>query len=279
MADAAQDYCWDGEIGPLRAVLESVRPSGVYRADHGGVSREFPVFSYADYETALRAGGALSSGSSLSDHPELIAVAQAHWHASGSNGCRFAMYLSEHRERFGWETWVMRERDTETATADAIAALTHERIDEVEVDVLSFLLPHVRTSAALGEMVVRLGQRDDWRLAEGQDPTDDGVGLLGLSIGIDLGFWSEVLGFGQGRPLAHTRQAPFTELAIRAKPPRSARANKRAFMADVPLDEDSATIARWGNETKRSRAQRLGDGHEARGKAKWTTVVQRSTGG
>lgn len=124
-----------------------------------------------------------------------------------------------------------------------------------------------------------MSRRDDWRLAEGRDATDEGIDLLGLSIRIDLGFWSEILGFGQGDQLAHTRRAPFTELAIRAKPSRSARANKRAFMADVPLDEDSATLARWGKETKEARAQRLGDGHDARGKAKWTTVVQRSTGG
>lgn len=273
------DYCWDGEIGPHKQALDLVRPSGSYSATHGGISRDFPVASRADYEMALRAGGGLSCASLIGDHPELVAVAQAHWHASGSNGCRFAMYLSGHRERFGWETWVMKDRDTTIGTADAIGALTHERIADVEVDVLSFLLPHVTSPAALGEIVARLGQRNQWRLVEGRDAADDSIDLLGLSIAVDLGFWSEVLGFGQGDPLAHTRQAPFTELAIRAKPPRGARATKRAFMADVPLDEDSATIARWGKETKQSRAERLGDGHDTRGKAKWTTVVQRSTGG
>lgn len=277
MPGAERDYCWEGEIGSYGEMFRRIRPSGVYSAMHEGVSREFGLASRSDYEAALRTSGELGSESSLADHPELVAIVQAHWHASGSNGCRFAMYLSEHRDRFGWETWVMADRDTVTTTADAIAGLTHERIDVVEVDVLSFLLPHVKTSAGLGEIVGCLGQRNGWRLAEGQDATDDGIDLLGLSIGIDLGFWSEILGFGQGEPLAYTRRAPFTELAIRAKPPRS-RSNTRAFMADVPLDVDSATIGRWGNETKQSRAQRLGDSHDARGKAKWTTVVRRPTG-
>lgn len=226
---------------------------------------------------ALRDSGALSGDSSLDEHPELVAVVQAHWHASGSNGCRFAMYLSERRERFGWETWVMGDRGSAADTAVAVEELTHSRIDEVEVDVLSFVLPHVTSSWVLGEIVKCLGAREGWRLAEGRDAAADGIQLLGLTIGIDLGFWSEVLGFGEGAPLAHTRRAPFTELAIRTKPPKGARPNKRAFMADVPLDADAATMGRWKNETKQSRAQRLGDAQDARGKAKWTTVVPRST--
>ncbi|WP_354700526.1 hypothetical protein [Paraconexibacter sp. AEG42_29] len=279
MAVAGQDYRWNGEIGPLGEALGSVRPGATYSVTHGGISRAFTVAGRGDYEAALRDCGALSSDSSLGDHPELVAVVQAHWHASGSNGCRFAMYLSEHRERFGWETWVMRDRGTVQAAASAIAALTNSRIDEVEVDVLSFVLPHVTSSSVLGEIVQCLGTRDGWRVAEGGDATDKDIDLLGLTVGIELGFWSEVLGFGQGEPLAHTRRAPFTELAIRTKPPRGARSSKRAFMADVPLDADSATMGRWKKETKQSRSQRLGDVHDARGKAKWTTVVQRSTGG
>lgn len=279
MAVAGQDYRWAGEFGPFREALESVRPSGAYSATQREISREFAVASRGDYETSLRNCGALSRDSSLGDRPDLVAAVQAHWHASGSNGCRFAMYLSEHRERFGWETWVMRDRVTAAATAAAIADLAHSRVDEVDVDVLSFVLPHVTSSLVLGEIVKCLGTRDGWRVAEGRDPTDDGIDLLGLTIRIDLGFWSEVLGFGEGEPLAHTRRAPFTELAIRTKPPKGARSNKRAFMADVPLDADSATMGRWKKETNQSRAQRLGDAHDARGKAKWTTVVQRSTGG
>lgn len=278
MVGVGHDYCWDGEVGSYAQILERVVPSGVYSATLDGVTRDFAIASRSDYEAALRAGSRLESDMSLDHEPELVAAVQAHWHASGSNGCRFAMYLSEHRERFGWETWVMASRDTAAGTAEAIAKLALERIDDVAVDVLSFVLPHVNTPAVLGEISGCLGDRDGWRLAQGRDATDDTIELLGLSVGIDLGFWSEILGFGQGEPLAYTRRAPFTELAIRAKPPRTARTNKRAFMADVPLD-DSVAFGQWGKETKRARAQRLGNDHDARGKAKWTTVVKRPTGG
>jgi hypothetical protein len=276
---ARQDYCWDGEIAQFADVFEGLHPTGSYSTTLNSVPHRFDVAVRADYEAAFRAAGRLTNQDAIEDHPELVAAVQAHWHASGHNGCRFAMYLSEHRERFGWETWVMARRSSAAVTAEAIGELARERIDPVEVDVLSVVLPHIDTPDGLGDIVRALGERDDWKLSEGEDPLDGDVALLGLSIGIDLGHWSEILGFGRGDPLAHTRQAPFTELAIRAKPPRNARQNQRAFMADVPLDEDSATIAKWGNETKRSRAQRLGDEHDTRGKAKWTTVVHRSKGG
>src|SRR5690242_8445281 len=98
MATAGQDYRWGGEFGPFREALDSVRASGAYSATQGGISREFAVASRDDYQLVLRDCGALRGDASLSDHPELVAVVQAHWHASGSNGCRFAVYLSEHRE-------------------------------------------------------------------------------------------------------------------------------------------------------------------------------------
>ena len=93
-----------------------------------------------------------------------------------------------------------------------------------------------------------MGERAGWKLAEGVDPLDGDLTLLGLTVGVDLGYWSEILGFGQGDELAYTRRAPFTELAIRAKPPRSARQDRRAFMAHIPLDVDGTTFGRWGRD-------------------------------
>ena len=60
------------------------------------------------------------------------------------------MYLSEHRQRFGWETWVMGRRSSAAATAESIGDRTRRRIDLVDVDVLSVLLPHVETSGGMG---------------------------------------------------------------------------------------------------------------------------------
>ncbi|MEA2188180.1 MAG: hypothetical protein QOK16_3191 [Solirubrobacteraceae bacterium] len=269
-----RDYRWSGEIAPFVPVFECLRPSSSYRAVLGGVPHDFEVATRADYEAVLRASGSLPDGAALEDNPELVALVQAHWHAAGNNGCHFAMHLSEHRQRFGWETWVMDDRDSPAATADAIADTAESRLEPVEVDVLSFVLPHVETPRALGDVVRLLGARPGWNLVENAEPRSGDLALLGLSVGIDLGHWSEILGFGLGAPLAHTRRAPFTELAIRAKPPRRARPNHRAYMADVPLNQDSATIKLWGDETKRCRAERLGDEQDALGKARVTTVVR-----
>jgi hypothetical protein len=269
-----RDYRWTGEIAPFATVFDCLRPSSSYRAVLKGVPHDFDVATRSDYEAVLHASGSLPDGAALVDHPELVAVVQAHWHAAGNNGCHFAMHLSEHRERFGWETWVMADRGSPATTADAIAETTQQRLEPVEVDVLSFVLPHIETPRALGDVVRSLGGRAGWKLVENADPRDGDLALLGLSVGIDLGHWSEILGFGPGAPLAHTRRAPFTELAIRAKPPRRARRNHRAYMADVPLNQDSATIRLWGDATERCRAERLGDEQDARGKARVTTVVQ-----
>lgn len=277
MTVAEEDYRWGGEIEPFADVFAGLRPTGSYSTIRDGVPHQFEVALRADYEAVLRTAGRLAGDEALEHCPELVAAVQAHWHAAGNNGCRFAMYLSEHRQRFGWETWVMARRST-IETAEAIAELARERIDPVDVDVLSVLLPYVNTAATLGEVVRMLGDQNGWLLVEGGDPSDRNVSLLGLTIGIEHGYRSEILGFGHGDVLAYTRRAPFTELAIRAKPPRNAREDRRAFMAHVPLDVDGITSGRWGTETKRSRAERLGDEHHARGKAKWTTVVQRPTG-
>lgn len=274
MTLGVRDYRWDGEIAPFATVFEGLRPSGSYRAVLGGVPHDFEVATRADYEAVLRASESLPDGAALEDYPALVAVVQAHWHAAGNNGCHFAMHLSEHRGRFGWETWVMDDRGSSAATADAIADMAEQCREPVEVDVLSFVLPHVATPHALGDVVRLLGARRGWKLVENADPRNGDLALLGLSVAIGLGHWSEILGFGLGAPLAHTRRAPFTELAIRAKPPRKARQNHRANMADVPLNQDSATIKLWGDKTERCRAERLGDEQDARGKARVTTVVQ-----
>ena len=268
------DHRWTGEIDAYAPAFEQLHPTGAYRAVLAEVPQDFEVATRSDYEAALRASGKLAAGASIGDDPELVAAAQAHWHASGANGCHFAMHLSENRERFGWETWVLSDRGDVTATAEAIAEKAGERLAPVDVDVLSFLVPQMEKLEELGELVESLGLREGWKLTKLEDPLDADLVLLGLTVALDLGHWSEILGFGPGAGLANTRRAPFTELAIRAKPPRKARPNHRAYMADVPLDSDSATIALWKRNTHRWRAERLGDEHDARGKAKVTTVYR-----
>jgi hypothetical protein len=273
----AEDFCWGGEVAPLAGVFAQLEPTGTYRAVLGGVTRDFMVPTRSDYERVLRDTGSLAKDAALEDDPALVAVVQAHWHSVGHNGCRFAVHLSEHRQRFGWETWVLRDRGGTTATADAIAAVAHDRLEPVDVDVLSCILPRSDTRA-LGDVVRSLGRRAGWKLTEKRDPLEHHLTLLCLSVEVDLGYWSEILGFGEGAALANTRRAPFTELVIRAKPPRGAQRKRRVNLADVPLDQDSSTVGRWGQETKRGRAERLGDAQNARGKARVTAVAEQSMG-
>ena len=148
----------------------------------------------------------------------------------------------------------------------------------MDVDVLSVLLPHVETSAALGNIVRSMGERAGWKLAEGVDPLDGDLTLLGLTVGVDLGYWSEILGFGQGDELAYTRRAPFTELAIRAKPPRSARQDRGRSWPTYRW----TWTGRLSGDGERDQSVREPNGSVTNttraAKPKWTTVIRRSTG-
>jgi len=278
----AEDYRWSGEVATFADVFARIQPRREYCSILGDVKHEFAVPTRQDYEMALRHDGPLSDGAALADHPELVAAIQAHWHADGNNGCRFAMYLSENRAKFGWESWVMADCGGAAADAAAIDERVRACLEAAEVDVISLLLPHVESPEELGDIVRALGELEKWKVSDqGQesDPQHGDLQLLGLSLAIELEHWSEVLGFGPVGPSAYTRRAPFTELAIRAKPPKRPRLhNHRAYMADIDANLDRDTTAAWWSETERRRAERLGNEHDARGKARVTTVVQRSTG-
>ncbi len=282
MSRHTDDYRWDGEVASLEYVFARIDRSGRYRSLIDGVEREFAVTTSTDYEKVFRASGHLKAGEALRSAPELVAAAQAHWHAEGGNGCRFAMYLSENRRAFGWESWVLAERGDPVAYALAVDERVRACLEPAEVDVISILLPHVEDPGRFGDVVRALGDLESWNVSTQGEETDASHGdlqLLGLSLAIELEHWSEVLGFGPAAPLAYTRRAPFTELAIRAKPPKRPRvSNHRAYMADIEVDVDRDTMAAWWRETEQRRAERLGDEHDARGKARVTTVVQNEAG-
>ena len=102
------------------------------------------------------------------------------------------------------------------------------------------------------------------------DPELGRLVRLGLRVTVEFGYSSEVLGFGPYAGLAYSRQAPFTEVAIRAKPPRKPRRDKRAFMAHVDIFPplDNPEMKEWWDQTEENRRRRLGVGHDARGKAR-----------
>jgi hypothetical protein len=269
-------YRWDGEVDDLAVILHRVGASGSYTATTAGKSREFEVPRLADYVDRLRRARVIGAEDAIEDHPPLVAVVQAHWHAAGHNGCLFASLMSDQRTKYGWETWVVPQGTDAAADAAAVRAIVAPRITSPEAQVVSVLLPHVQSPQRLAAILQELARDAAWHLEDYGVEHDVELGRvqrLGLTVDVGEDHWSEVLGFGPGAPLAYTRRAPFTELAIRAKPPAVPEKDRRSYMANMDVDLEKPLFAEYWRETKRQRAARLGDDHALRGKARVTSVV------
>jgi hypothetical protein len=115
-------------------MLEPVdRPQAFQSADElsayapalGAVARSgrlgnFDVATREDYERVLRQHDALGAAEALVRRPDLVAVVQAHWHASGGDPCVFAQHMSARRDEHGWETFVLADHGSAEADADAL---------------------------------------------------------------------------------------------------------------------------------------------------------------
>lgn len=245
--------------------------------------------SAEDYEACLRDGGHLPGGAPLHDHPLLIAQAQAHWHSSSFNGCVFSAFLSDHRTTHRWDTYVIENAGSPTANASVVAELVQSALDDIEVEIVSVIVPFIADTRELAELVAALREHEGWtvdEVGEENDPEHGELVRLGVRVVVrppvaataEHDHNSEVLGFGPQPTGARTRRAPFTELAVRAKSPDRPRAHRRAHMAQVTLfDQDvkvaSARIAQWGAETNELRGAILGEDHQERGKAKVSFTI------
>ncbi len=264
---------WSGELTDYAEVLARVRPSG----EHQVLAQRFLTPRIEDYEEAFRDAKLLDDGVALADVPHLAAVAQAHWHADGHNACVFASYMSALRTDNGWETIVLSGSGDPGEAAEQIAALVHPRLTAPEAEVVSVLLPHVDDLAELAAIIGRLSELPNWSVTDegGEDDEEFGqVVRLGLRVGVEFGFLSEVLGFGPFAVLGATRRAPFTELAIRAKPPTKRPKHRRAFVAHYKIPGlDNFEMNLWWQQTSANRAARLGAEHEERSKARVTVAL------
>lgn len=226
----------------------------------------------ADYAAAMRAAGLLGKDD-LGKCPPLAAAAQAHWHQIGSNGCTFAAFLSERREEYGWETHVVFGSTDARDLASKIADVFEQRRAEPEVEVVSILLPELDDEALLAALLARLAGLSDWKVRLQGRETDselEPLVRLGVRAAVEFDHWSEVLGFGRFAAQANTRLAPFTEMAIRAKPPKTRRVNQRAYMADIDTGFERDQVRAWWRATEDDRLRRLGPGQDLRGKARVT---------
>jgi hypothetical protein len=270
-------FHWDGKPLLHPGLLDNADRTRSYTLEDGSTVAHPDV---EDYEAALRAGGRLGSGESLVERADLVAACQAHWHAEKCNSCVFSAYLSRERVEHGWETFVVVASGPSPELAEGIEGLVGPAIRAPATEIVSVVLPSLVDELELALLIDRLGTLPDWELVELGEEEDAKHGpatRLGLRRTVELGYQSEVLGFGPQPLAARTRQAPFTELAIRSKPPPRFKAHRRAVMADVRLPAVSGgEAAQWGAETKTLREQMLGASHDLRGKAKVSFVISKA---
>jgi hypothetical protein len=266
-------YQWLGEVGDYSEALAGLERS--LRFDVSGMG--FAVPTREDYESAFRVQGLLGEETDIRETPELVAAAQAHWHSDGNNGCVFASQMSSARELNGWETYVLSDNGGAREDADALHALWSSRVAAPEAEVVSVLLPHNDEPDYLAALLRRLRDLPSWSVTDEGDETDDEVGdlqRLGVRVTVEFNYESEVLGFGRYNGFGNTRRTPFTELAIRGKPPRKRRRDLRAFMAQVDIPGlDGEDFGLWWDQTKANRAARLGARHNERAKARVTFAL------
>lgn len=271
----SEDHTWIGETA-YHAALSAVRPSGEHRV----LGQRFAIPNASDYEAALREAGALPIDRPLAAEPPLVAAAQAHWHADGNSACVFASHMSAFRDENGWETIVLAPRGTPAADAEALAVLVMPRLLAPEVEVVSVLLPHLVALGDLAALIGRLEQLPAWSLTdegEEDDPEHGRVVRLGVRVEVEFGFLSEVLGFGPFSVFGATRRAPFSELAIRAKPPTKRPRDRRAFVAHYKIPGlTNYDTSVWWQQTKSNRTARLGPDHDERAKARVTVALPKA---
>jgi hypothetical protein len=264
---------WQGEIGDHSAAFGSLEATDGYE----GRDETFPLPSRIDYTNAFRAAGDLGPEVELASEPMLAAAAQAHWHSAGPNSCVFASYLSERRSEYGWETFVITQIETGRDLASEIAEISRMRLREPEIEVVSVVMPELDDEPTLADALARLSGLTDWEVRNEGSENDENLGSivrLGVRAAVEFDHWSEVLGFGRFAALPNTRLAPFTEFAIRAKPPKRPRRNQRAYMADIGVDVSGHEFKSWWKETEEERAKRLAGDQDLRGKAKVTCCLQ-----
>jgi hypothetical protein len=267
--NAADIVVWQGFTADIAGAIEQLGITDSCEARDEAI----PLASRADYAEAMRTAGLMGKKDELAKHSQLAAAAQAHWHATGSDGCTFAAFLSERRDEYGWETHVVSGSSDARDLAYAIAEVVERRQAEPEVEVVSVLLPELDDEALLSALLVRLAGLTDWDVhLQGRETNEDLGPLvrLGVRAAVEFDHWSEVLGFGCFAAQANTRLAPFTEMAIRAKPPKTHRLNQRAYMADIDTGFERDQVRAWWRATEDDRSRRLGKSQDLRGKARVT---------
>lgn len=267
-------FVWKGKSSLRPDIFEQLESShSVAAAGRGALPRA----SRDDYADRLTSRGLLQRPEELSSRPTLVAEVQAHWHSVAATTCLFDAYLSANREEHGWITIIPEAREEASATAEAIAGHVRKSLPEPGVEIVSVLLPSVCAIDDLAAILVALSSQDNWYVVSaGRD--DDAqcgrVALVGLRTRVGGGQTSVVLGFGPFPTCAPTRQAPFVELILRAKPGVHERPSRRALFEDLELPELPAALKEgWARRTAGLRGLLVPQSHGCRATSRVSFTV------
>lgn len=186
------------------------------------------------------------------DEETIIAIQREH--QRGQNGCVFAMHAARKLPAEQWRYEVHRTG----ADIDALRHSVQAAVADPHNEILSLIFSRVACEAGVSELV-DLALSAGFYQAAGLRP-ESGVAALRYRVGASE---SWVIGFAPLSTLPPTRQAPFTELAIRTKPKSQAvhpdlnNDLDQAHLADVDLKFDPTVVASLISKSK-ARTARLG---------------------
>ena len=244
--------------------------------------------SRADYIEYLIRAGFIDAEAELAERPELVAAVHSHWHGTGHQGCRFAVFLSTRPAEHGWGRIVVsgaRAAQWDDDLWREIAENVSLQIESPSAQALSLLFPGVIDVESLLELIHGLERRLGWTLQMLPQPDGGWRGsepLVGLAFRValtaDVFAWP--LGLGPFDFLPATRRAPVTEVILVVKPKVYPLRSKRitddkqaAHLADMPVLVEDPAFDRLWTTTEKQKATILGSGPEPRAKARVTFVV------
>jgi hypothetical protein len=195
------------------------------------------------YIRALIKQGFIKSENALLARHDLVAETQRLWHAKAEQGCRFAAVLSQRSDdhdrmdEVGWFPIVVTGVGDKLWSKKALVDLNAQierlarRVNAAQA--LSVIFPAITKPEALIRLVRELGALPRWTLEappideKVKPPLEQGMLNIGLRYEVATGCSSYALGLGPFAFLPRTRRAPFTEIALVAKPARGATKSSR----------------------------------------------------
>lgn len=192
---------------------------------------------------ALIKQGFIKSENELLRKHDLVGETQRLWHARSEQGCRFAGVLSQRDENrdsmddVGWfqivVTGVGDRHWSRNALLDLNAQVERLARRVKAAQAMSLIFPAITGPDALVRLIREIGALPRWTLEVPPDdervkpPLDDTMLHIGLRYEISSGCRSYALGLGPFAFFPRTRRAPFTEIALVAKPAQGASQSSR----------------------------------------------------